>query len=137
MWGTHARPNSMDRETILQLLEDVREEKLSPEGAMERLKMLPFEDAGIAKIDHHRTLRLGLPEVIYAAGKTPDDTAEIFSRMAAHGGNVLATRAGADHAVAVQSRVPNTVYRERARTISLIRDTTERGKGVIAILCAG
>jgi NCAIR mutase (PurE)-related protein len=127
----------MDRAAVLELLEDVRQERLSPEAAMERLKTLPFEDAGIAKIDHHRTLRLGLPEVIYAAGKTPADTAEIFSRMAVHGGNVLATRASAEHAEAVLARVPGAEYRERARTISFVQDGTERGKGVIAVLCAG
>jgi len=127
----------MNRESVLELLEDVRRERVSPEAAMERLKTMPFEDAGIAKIDHHRTLRLGLPEVIYAAGKTPADTAEIFSRMAAHGGNVLATRASAEHAAAVRARVPEAEYRDRARTISLVQDASERGKGVIAVLCAG
>jgi len=127
----------MNRETVLELLEDVRRERVSPEAAMERLNTMPFEDAGIAKIDHHRTLRLGLPEVIYAAGKTPADTAEIFSRMAAHGGNVLATRASAEHAAAVRARVPEAEYRDRARTISLVQDASERGKGVIAVLCAG
>ncbi len=127
----------MNREAVLELLEDVRRERVSPEAAMERLKTMPFEDAGIAKIDHHRMLRLGLPEVIYAAGKTPADTAEIFARMAAHAGNVLATRATAEHAVAVQARVANAEYRERARTISLVQDASERGKGVIAVLCAG
>ena len=127
----------MDRTVVLQLLEDVREERLTPEAAMERLKTLPFEDVGFAKIDHHRTLRLGLPEVIYAAGKSAEHTAEIFARMAAHGGNVLATRATAEHATAVLERVPDAGYRERARTISLVQDATERGKGVIAVLCAG
>ncbi len=127
----------MNKESVLELLEDVRQERLSPEQAMERLKTLPFEDVGIAKIDHHRKLRLGLPEVIYAAGKTPADTAEIFARMSAHGGNVLATRATQEHAAAVQARVPAASYRERARTISLMQDTTEHGKGVIAVLCAG
>ena len=127
----------MDRATVLQLLEDVREEKLSPEAAMERLKTLPFEDIGIAKIDHHRSLRLGVPEVIYAAGKTPADTAEIFSRMAAHGGNVLATHATPEHAAAVRGKVPAADFRERARTISLVQDATEHGKGLIAVLCAG
>ncbi len=127
----------MDRQAVLELLEEVRRERVSPEAAMERLKIMPFEDAGIAKIDHHRTLRLGLPEVIYAAGKTPADTAEIFARMAAHGGNVLATRVTAEHAAAVQARVREAEYRERARTISLVQDATERGKGVIAVLCAG
>lgn len=128
---------TMDRATILQLLDDVREQRVTPEAATERLRNLPFEDAGIAKIDHHRTLRLGLPEVIYAAHKTPTDTAEIFARMAAHGGNVLATRATPDHAAAVRERVSTAEFRERARTISLIQDPTERGKGTIAVLCAG
>jgi NCAIR mutase (PurE)-related protein len=127
----------MNREAVLELLEDVRQERVSPEAAMERLKTIPFEDAGIAKIDHHRMLRLGLPEVIYAAGKTPADTAEIFSRMAAHGGNVLATRATPEHAAAVRARLPKATFRERARTISLVQDSAERGKGVIAVLCAG
>jgi NCAIR mutase (PurE)-related protein len=127
----------MDRSTILQLLEDVREKRVTPEAATERLKHLPFEDAGIAKIDHHRTLRLGLPEVIYAGHKTPAETAEIFARMAAHGGNVLATRATPQHAAAVRERVPGAEFRERARTISLVQDPSIRGKGIVAVLCAG
>jgi pyridinium-3,5-biscarboxylic acid mononucleotide synthase len=131
------RPLTMDRATILQLLDDVRDKRMTPEAATERLKHLPFEDVGIAKIDHHRTLRLGFPEVIYAGHKTAAETAEIFVRMAAHGGNVLATRATAEHAAAVRERVTKAEYRERARTISLIQDPAERGKGVIAVLCAG
>ena len=127
----------MDRATILQLLEDVREKRVTPEAATERLKRLPFEDAGFVKIDHHRTLRLGFPEVIYAAHKTPADTAEIFARMVAHGGNVLATRATPAHAAAVRERVPAAEFRERARTISLVQDPTIRGKGTVAVLCAG
>jgi len=127
----------MDAAAIRRLLEEFRDHRLTPEQCVERLRTLPFEDAGIAKIDHHRQLRLGLPEVIYAAGKTPADTAEIFHRMVAHGGNVLATRATAEHAAAVRQRIADVKYNERARTISLIQDATERGKGSIAVLCAG
>ena len=127
----------MERSTLIQLLEDVRGNRVTPEAATERLKHLHFEDAGFAKIDHHRTLRSGFPEVIYAAGKTPAETAEIFARMAQHGGNVLATRATVDHAAAVCDRVAGAEYRERARTISLVQDAGIRGKGVIAVLCAG
>lgn len=127
----------MDRTTVRQLLDDVRENRVTPESAADRLRTLPFEDIGFAKLDHHRRLRLGLPEVIYAAGKTPAETAEIFVRMVAHGGNVLATRASEEHAAAVRERVPGGEFHPRARTISFIQDPTERGKGEIAVLCAG
>src|SRR5689334_22654690 len=96
----------MDRDAVKTLLEDVREQRISPEEGVERLRKLPFEDLGFAKLDHHRPLRHGMPEVIYAAGKTPAETAEIFAHMAAHGGNVLATRATPDHAGAVLATTP-------------------------------
>ena len=127
----------MDRDTVKALLEDIREQRISPDEGIERLRSLPFEDIGFAKLDHHRPLRHGMPEVIYAAGKTPGETAGIFARMAAHDGNVLATRATPEHASAVLAAVPAAEYNQRARTIALVRDATERGKGVIAVMCAG
>src|SRR5512146_2457087 len=127
----------MEPSAVRQLLTDVRDERLSPEEAANRLRTLPFEDIGFAKLDHHRRLRLGLPEVIYAAGKTPDETAEIFVRMVAHGGNVLATRGTPEHAAAVRERVPSAEYHPRARTIFHIQGPSERGKGEVAVLCAG
>lgn len=127
----------MDPTAIKTLLEDIREQRVSTVEGLERLRNLPFEDLGFAKIDHHRSLRLGMPEVIYAAGKTPAETAEIFSRMAGKGGNVLATRAEPEHAHAVLLAAPAAEYNQRARTITLVQDATERGQGVIAVLCAG
>lgn len=127
----------MDPAAIRKLLEDVRDKRLAPEQAMDRLRHLPFQDIGITKIDHHRKLRLGLPEVIYAAGKTPSETAEIFFHMANAGGNVLATRATPEHATAVSARISGAKFNERARTISLVQDSTEHGKGMIAVFCAG
>jgi NCAIR mutase (PurE)-related protein len=115
----------MDRDAVKTLLEDIREQRVSPEEGVERLRMLPFEDLDFAKLDHHRSLRHGMPEVIYAAGKSPGETVEIFARMAAQGGN------------AVLGTMPTAEYNERARTIALVQDASERGKGVIAILCAG
>lgn len=127
----------MDQTAVRALLEDVREKRISIAEGFERLRNLPFEDLGFAKLDHHRPLRHGMPEVIYAPGKSPAETAEIFARMAAHGGNVLATRATLEHANAVRTTTPAAEYNERARTISLVKDATEQGRGVIAILCAG
>ena len=90
----------MTREGLMELLEAIQRGETSPAQAAARLSRLPYEDAGFAKIDHHRSLRLGLPEVIYAAGKSPAQVAEIFARMAenAAGGNgsVMATRASAE-----------------------------------------
>jgi NCAIR mutase (PurE)-related protein len=125
------------REAILQLLESVQAGALTPAAAMRELGRLPYEDAGFARIDHHRGLRLGLPEVIYAAGKTPEQVAEIFARMAAAGGSVLATRASAEASDAVIERVPQAVYHEAARIIGLNRMAADESAGRIAVICAG
>ncbi len=127
----------MTREMILQLLESVQAGETTPASALRDLAKMPYEDAGFARIDHHRALRLGLPEVIYAAGKTPAQVAEIFSRMAAAGGSVLATRADADAYAAVQARVPGAAYHEQARIIGLRSGERTEKVGPIAVVCAG
>lgn len=127
----------MTREMILQLLESVQAGHTAPAAALHELARMPYEDAGFARIDHHRALRLGLPEVIYASGKTPAQVAEIFARMAAAGGSVLATRANADAYAAVKLRVPEAVYHEQARIIGLQAATRPQQAGPIAVVCAG
>jgi NCAIR mutase (PurE)-related protein len=127
----------MTRETILELLERVRAGETDPEAAVHELARLPYEDAGFARIDHHRNLRLGLPEVIYAAGKTPGQVAEIFARMAAAGAGVLATRAGIDAYAAVAERVPEAAYHEQARIIGLRQRDPGEPAGSVAVVCAG
>jgi pyridinium-3,5-biscarboxylic acid mononucleotide synthase len=127
----------MTREAILRLLEEVSCGLTAPVEAMQRLAHLPYEDAGIAKIDHHRSLRLGLPEVIYAEGKTSEQVAEIFARMAAAGGNVIATRATPEAYAAVKLRVPDAVYHPQARIIGLRQSPTGAEAGPIAVVCAG
>src|SRR5271170_7686925 len=109
----------MTRETILEILESIQRGETSPADALTYLAKLPYEDAGFAKIDHHRTLRLGLPEVIYAAGKTSAQVAEIFSRMAAAGGDVIATRASVEAYNAVHEILPEARYHDEARIIGL------------------
>jgi hypothetical protein len=127
----------MTRDQILQMLEEVRNGKLDTSDALNQLAKLPYEDTGFAKIDHHRSLRLGLPEVIYAAGKTPQQVAGIFERMAAAGGDVLATRASAEAFAAVQAAVPKAVYHETARVIGLRQQAEAKARGPIAVVCAG
>src|ERR1700675_2684641 len=100
----------MDSEALRKLFEQVRKKRLSPDEAVERLRHLPFEDLGVAKVDHHRALRQGMPEVIFAQGKTPRQVADIFSRLAAHGGNVLATRATEEQYAAVVAKIEKVEY---------------------------
>jgi NCAIR mutase (PurE)-related protein len=128
----------MDRVRIEALLNGVREGRTEVSEALERLKDLPFEDLGFAKLDHHRALRTGMPEVIFAAGKTEAQVAMIFARMAKAGGNVLATRATADMFRAVRNLEPRAEYHETARAITLTQTPlTVLGKGTIGVICAG
>ncbi|GGG92635.1 nickel pincer cofactor biosynthesis protein LarB [Silvibacterium dinghuense] len=128
----------MKREVLAELLEAVKSGGVSTSDALEQLARLPYEDAGMAKIDHHRTLRLGLPEVIYAEGKTPEQVAEIFRRMADRGGAVLATRAGAEAWNAVKAQVQDAEYHALARVIGLReRHAATLHLGPIAVVCAG
>jgi hypothetical protein len=127
----------MTRESLLQLLEAIQRGEASPEAALTQLARLPYEDAGFAKIDHHRSLRLGLPEVIFAQGKSPEQVADIFARMAEAGGCVIATRAGKDAFAAVRERVPEAKYHAEARIIGLPAAPPVALAGHIAVVCAG
>jgi hypothetical protein len=127
----------LNAESIRQLFEQVRKGKLSPDEAVARLRHLPFEDLGFAKLDHHRALRAGMPEVILGEGKTPAQVAAVFARLARHGGNILATRANEKQYSAVKKKVRTAEYRDFAHAIVLERDHTQYGKGVIAVVSAG
>lgn len=126
----------MTKAHLLELLAGVERGTVSAEAAASRLASLPFEDLGHARVDHHRSLRTGLPEVIYGAGKTPEQTAAIFSSLAQDGVDVLATRVDRASAQAVLSRYPQAIYNETGRAIAL-RQSTPATQGHIAVLCAG
>lgn len=123
--------------TLLSLLAEVQRGDVTPTEASARLANLPFEDTGEARIDHHRALRTGLPEVIYAAGKTPAQVADLFARMAAVGADVLASRATPEHAAAVQARTPAAEYNGTARMVLLRQSVAAEPRGHIAVVCAG
>jgi pyridinium-3,5-biscarboxylic acid mononucleotide synthase len=127
----------MNRLQIETLLKEVSEGRTGVGDALERLKDLPFEDLGFAKLDHHRALRTGMPEVIFAAGKTTAQVAAIFGRMAKAGGNVLATRAAREAFEAVAAIEPAAIYHEAARAITLAQAPVTPGKGTVAVVCAG
>ena len=127
----------MDPAAIEALLKEVSEGRTDVAGAMTKLRNLPFEDMGFAKLDHHRALRTGMPEVIFSAGKTTAQVAAIFARMSKAGGNVLATRASREAYEAVLAVEPRAHYHEAARAITLEQAATVPGKGTIGVVCAG
>ncbi len=127
----------MTQTDLLQLLAGVERGETSVTAAAQRLATLPFEDLGHTRVDHHRSLRTGLPEVIYAAGKTPEQTAAIFASLAADGVDVLATRASQATAEAVLAQHPQAVHNSMARTLSLRQGRAREVRGHVAVLCAG
>jgi len=127
----------MTQSDLLHLLAAVESGNLTPEAAATRLATMPFENLGHTRVDHHRSLRTGLPEVIYAAGKTPEQTASIFDALAADGVDVLATRVNQATADAVLARHPSAVHNVAARTLALRQGREAEPRGHIAVLCAG
>ena len=128
----------MKRDDLLKILSEVERGGLSPAAAAERLASLPFEDLGHARVDHHRSLRSGLPEVIYAAGKTQEQTLAIFGSLLADGVDVLVTRVEPSIAEALVRAYPGAVHHAKARTVSLRQTPASEGsKGHIAVVCAG
>lgn len=103
----------MDEAAVRRLLDDVRSGALSADDAVARLRRLPFADLGFAKVDHHRALRQGLPEAVYAPGKTPEQCAAIVAELLTGDGGgsgpVLLTRANEDQAAAAVARSPGAV----------------------------
>jgi len=127
----------VNSESLKKLLNDVQARKLSPDEALARLRHMPFEDLGFAKVDHHRAIRAGMPEVILASGKTPAQVAGIFKKLAAHKSNVLVTRATPQHFAAVKKIARRAEYHELGRCITLQQEKKKHGKGTIAVVSAG
>ncbi len=122
-----------------QLLEQVKAGQIEIDAAMERLRHLPYEDLGFARVDHHRQLRKGFPEVIFCPGKTNEQIVRIFESLAARGNNVLATRARPEafEALAQTGQFPTARYDELARTIVLEQKELPPSKSVLPIVTAG
>ncbi len=127
----------MTQDRIRTLLESVRSGSVDVDAALERMRHLPFEDLGFAKVDHHRALRHGMPEVIFAKGKTPDQVAEIASHLLDNAPNVLITRADNPTADCVRARIPEAEYFPLSGALRVWRDRTIHGKGRISVVSAG
>lgn len=127
----------MDKKALHQLLERVAAGETSTDKALEALKDLPFEDLGFAKVDHHRSLRNGFPEVIFCPNKTPEQIAAIATRLVDKASNVLATRADEAAYEAVKRVLPQAEYHAPSRTIVVWRDRSILSQGTILIVAAG
>jgi NCAIR mutase (PurE)-related protein len=127
----------MDQEQLRMLFEQVQAGEVDVESAIGRMRHMPFEDLGFAKVDHHRALRQGMPEVILAKGKTPEQVVAIAGKLLDNGPNVLITRADSACAEAVTNTLPCAEHFPLSGVIRFWRDRTIRGKGKIAIVCAG
>jgi NCAIR mutase (PurE)-related protein len=127
----------MDEEQLRSLFEQVRAGAMDVDGALHRLRHMPFEDLGFAKVDHHRTLRHGIPEVIFGKGKTPEQVVAIAGTLLDKNPNVLITRAGKETADMLGARFDCAEYFPLSGAIRFWRDRTMRGRGKIAVVCAG
>jgi len=127
----------MTQQQVRALLEAVRSGSLGVDEALERLRHLPFEDLGFAKVDHHRALRHGMPEVIFALGKTAEEVAGIAARLLERSPNLLITRAGESVAARVRELSPAAEYFPRSGALRVWRDRAVHGRGKIAVVSAG
>jgi NCAIR mutase (PurE)-related protein len=127
----------MDQAQLRSLLEQVKSGSVEIDSALDRLRHMPFEDLGFAKVDHHRALRHGMPEVIFGLGKTPEQILEIASRLLDQAPNMLITRGGAAAAELVKARYPEAEHFPLSGAVRVWRDRTIHGKGIVTVVCAG
>ena len=119
------------------MLEQVRGGALNVDAALERVRHMPFEDLGFAKVDHHRALRHGMPEVVFALGKTKEQVVAIAEKLLERSPNVLITRASAEIAAAVLERFPAGEYFPLSGALRFWGERKTNGKGKVAVVCAG
>ena len=127
----------MDANRLKILLEQVRAGETTPDAALEQIRTLPFEDLGFAKVDHHRALRMGVPEVIFGPGKSPEHFVRIFASLAERGNSVLATRVSPEQGAEALKRFPQAEHNPTGQTLVLRQTTEKLGKGLIGIISAG
>ena len=127
----------MDENLLRGLLAEVQSGAVEIDAALDRLRHMPFEDLGFAKVDHHRAIRNGMPEVIFGQGKTADQVSAIAGALLGQARNVLITRIDARIAARLQSEHACGEYFPASRALRFWRERTMTGKGKIAVVCAG
>lgn len=127
----------MDFKYLAKLLQDFKENKRNLNDVLKELKKLPYENLDFARVDHHRTLRQGFPEVIFCQGKTAEQVVKIFQSLAAYHRNILGTRASRDIFAAVKANYPEAEYHETAKIVSLTLEEVKRSSRRILVITAG
>ena len=127
----------MNPEILLDLFEQVQAGKLAPSAAADRLRDLPFENLGHTRIDHHRSLRTGFPEVIYGEGKTTSQVLEIAQNLAKNNQTVIVTRVADTHARALLDTWPDAVHHIEARMVVLKGSSPDAKTGCVAVISGG
>ena len=127
----------MNENRLKVLLERVKAGETNVEGALSELRDLPFEDLGFARVDHHRSLRRGFPEVLFGQGKTAEQLGSIAASIAARGQAVLITRLEADKAAGLKTLFPQATYHPLSRTMTIGEPEKVNGKGLIVVMSAG
>ncbi len=127
----------MDTDSLRKLLLDVKNGSVNIEDAVSELRKLPFEDLGFAKVDHHRNLRNGYPEVIYCQGKTIGQTKAIVEKLMGRNNNIMATRASKEVYEGIKEVTEDAVYYEAARIVVVKRREIQTSGKIIAVVTAG
>ena len=127
----------MNAKELEKILISIRDGSVSVDEALENLKEFPYTDLGFARIDHHRELRTGYPEIVYCAGKTNEQVEAIFRAMDSHGNNIIGTRAGREMFEFIAPSFPEAVYFDVARIISISKKEIAPPATKIAIVTAG
>lgn len=127
----------MEPEWLRDLLKEVQQQQVSIDDALVRLRGFPYEDLGFARLDSHRALRKGFPEVIFCPGKTKEQIVQIVQRIQDRDGRVLAARAEPEVAEAVQRMVPDMTYHQAARMIVVGPPAPQSGRGLVLVVSAG
>lgn len=127
----------MEPEWLRDLLKDVQQQEVSIDDALARLRGFPYEDLGFARLDSHRTLRKGFPEVIFCPGKTKEQIVQIVQRIQDRDGRAMAARAEPEVAEAVQRVVPDMTYHPAARMIVVGPPAPQSGRGLVLVVSAG
>ena len=128
----------MNEDNLKELLVRISKGEVSVDEGIDRLKDLPYEDIGVAHIDHHRSLRRGMPEVIFGEGKKVSDILSIMDRISRQGENIMITRVDPDKAHDISEKYPAGSYHEISRVLTLMKNKVKiRGRGTILVISAG
>jgi NCAIR mutase (PurE)-related protein len=127
----------MEANWLRALLEEVQKGDASVEQALDRLRSFPYEDLGFARLDSHRSLRTGFPEVVFCQGKSPDQVVHIVGRLRAVEGRVIATRVSAEVAQVLQDAFPDAAHHASARMVVVGGEAPRSGQGTVLVVSAG